>query len=268
MGNTTLPSGAYPIELRAGEVERLRLQNQAWTKDTNILLDEIGVNTGWRCLDLACGPGGITDVLAKKVGNSGHVVGLDGDREFLEIARDWGPKGVEYLHGDAYETGLPPASFDLVHIRFLASTAGNPEKLIAEALRLLKSGGTLAMQEASFDTLRCYPQDPAWDKLISIFTECFPGHTTEPIAQQLYRMLRSAGCEGVGYRPCILGVRAGDVWQDYLPATIESLRSTIIQKKLTSGKNLDELLKDCRRHLSNPDTTFTSITCVQVWGRK
>ena len=267
MSINAMPSGQYPIERRAGEVERLRLQNDAWASDTAVMLDSIGVSPGWKCLDLACGPGGITDVLAHKAG-AWNVKGLDADPDFLDIARDWGPKGVTYLLGDAYDTELPEESFDLVHMRFLASTAGDPDRLIAEAMRLLKPGGTLAMQEASFETLRCYPPHPAWHGLLGIFSACFPGHTGEPVAQQLYRKLRKAGFGDVNYRPRIVGTRAGDPWQDYLPATVESLRSAILERGLTDEARLDRLLAECRAHLSDPDTVFASITCVQVWGTK
>jgi SAM-dependent methyltransferase len=248
-------------------VERLRIQSDAWAPDTAVMLSEIGVSPGWKCLDLACGPGGITDSLALRAGAQ-NVTGLDADPEFLDIARDWGPIGSTYLLGDAYETGLPAGSFDLVHMRFLASTAGDPDRLIAEALRILKPGGTLAMQEATFETLRCYPPHPAWNGLLKLFSTCFPGHEGEPVSQQLFRKLRAAGCQDVHYRPRIVGTRSGDPWADYLPATVESLRGSIFARNLASPERLEQLLSDCRRHLADPDTVFTSITCVQVWGRK
>ncbi len=269
MTNAALPSGAYPIERRAGEVDRLRHQSDAWAPDTGAMLDAIGVGPGWHCLDLACGPGGITDMLAGRVVPSGSVTGLDADAEFLDIARCWGPAEVRYIQGDAYATGLPDGSFDLVHIRFLASTAGQPGRLIAEARRLLKPGGTLAMQEADFPTLRCYPPHPAWAQLAELFASAFPGHDSDdPVAQQLYRMLRQAGFQDVQYRPRLVGTRAGDAWQDYLPATVESLRSGLVAQGRITDAALDDLLAQCRAHLALPDTTFTSITCVQVWGQR
>ena len=80
-------SGDYPIERRAGEVERLRIQSDALAADTRAMLDRIGIGHGWRCLDLACGPGGITDELSARVGPGGQVVGLDFDADFVAIAR-------------------------------------------------------------------------------------------------------------------------------------------------------------------------------------
>ena len=45
----------YPIETRKGEIERLAMQADAIAPDARVLLDRIGVATGWRCLDLGCG---------------------------------------------------------------------------------------------------------------------------------------------------------------------------------------------------------------------
>ena len=53
-------SGSYPIESRGGEIERLHIQGAAMAPDTERMLELIGVREGWSCLDIGCGPGGIT----------------------------------------------------------------------------------------------------------------------------------------------------------------------------------------------------------------
>src|SRR5438093_6651561 len=117
----------YPIERRTGEIERLHVQAAAMAPDCAVMLDRIGVNAGWVCLDLGCGPGGITALLSERVGQSGRVVGLDADPVFLDHARRQVLDNVEFVTGDAYRTDLPGGTFDLVHMRFVASTAGGPE---------------------------------------------------------------------------------------------------------------------------------------------
>src|SRR5687768_8957968 len=131
-------SGHYPLERRAGEIERLHVQGAAMAPDCAIMLDRIGVGPGWRCLDLGCGPRGITDLLADRVGANGRVVGLDADATFLDYARGHAGGRAEFVPGNVYATGLPPGTFDLVHTRFVASTAGEPEALLREAIRLVR----------------------------------------------------------------------------------------------------------------------------------
>jgi ubiquinone/menaquinone biosynthesis C-methylase UbiE len=138
-------TGHYPIERRAGEIERLRMQAAALEFDAGVMLERIGVSSGWRCLDLGCGPGGIVDLLSVRAGPTGHVVALDADPVFLEharsLARERGRGNDEFVQGDAYRTGLPRASFDLVRVRFVASTVGRPQDLIAGAVALARPKG-------------------------------------------------------------------------------------------------------------------------------
>jgi hypothetical protein len=59
-----------------------------------------------------------------------------------------------------------------------------------------------------------------------------------------------------------------DPMVDYLPSTIESVRATILKLGLLSELELPVLLAECRDHLRQPDTVFTTYTVAQVWGQK
>jgi ubiquinone/menaquinone biosynthesis C-methylase UbiE len=264
-------TGHYPLERRQGEIERLRIQAEALEFDTRVMLDCIGVAPGWSCLDLGCGPGGIISLLSVRAGPTGRVVGLDADPVFLEharaLARDRGLGNVEFVHGDAYRTGLPRGSFDLVHTRFVASTAGRPHDLIAEAMALARPGGMVALQEPDISTLKCYPSHPAWDRLTQILEQAFVRVGGDVrLGQRLYQLARHAGLEDVQYRPFLVGFRSGDPMAGFLPATIESMRGTILRHNLIDEGELEGALVACRRHLADPDTVFTYVTVSQVWG--
>jgi ubiquinone/menaquinone biosynthesis C-methylase UbiE len=266
-------SGQYPIERRAGEIERLRMQAAALEYDAGVMLERIGVSSGWRCLDLGCGPGGIVDLLSVRAGPTGQVVALDADPVFLEharaLARERRRGNIEFVQGDAYRTGLPRASFDLVHVRFVASTVGRPEDLISEALALARPGGCVAFQEGDVGTLKCYPPHAAWDRLAQVLEQVFASVGNDVrLAQRLYQAFRRAGLEDVQYRPFLVGFRADDPMADYLPATVESLRRTILRHDLIDEGELNTALAACRRHLADPDTVSTYVTVAQVWGRR
>ena len=263
-------TGNYPIERRAGEIDRLRMQAAALEFDAGVMLDRIGVAPGWRCLDLGCGAGGILELLARRVGDAGRVVGLDADPVFLEHARQAlrGRRNVELVQGNAYDTGLPRAGFDLVHVRFLAGTAGRAQELLREAIALARPGGTVALQEPDTSTLKCHPPHPAWERLAQTLDQAFASVGSDVrLGQRLYPLMRSAGLAELAYRPFFVGFRAGEPMADYLPATIESLRGTILRHRLLGETELDRLLAACRKHLAEPDTVSTYVTVVQVWGR-
>ena len=262
------PTGRYPIERRAGEIERLHVQAEAIAADAEAMLERIGVAPGWHCLDLGCGPGGITGMLARRVGAQGRVVGLDADPVFLEHARREAPANVEFVQGDAYRTGLPGAIFDLVHVRFVASTAGEGQKLLREAIRLAKRGGFVAFQESDNSSLKCFPPHPAWDRLSEAMAALLVKVGGNPrFGQGMYAMFHAEGLRELGYRPFVLGVRSGDPFADFLPATVESMRTALLREGLLSSDDLDAALAACRAHLARPDTVFSLYTTVQVWGR-
>jgi SAM-dependent methyltransferase len=236
--------------------------------DAEAMLDRFGSMAGWRCLDIGCGPGGITGLLASRVGASGFVVGLDRDAGFLAHARRHAPANVEFRQGDAYGSELPAGTFDLVHMRFVASTAGDPERLIAEARRLAKPGGLVALQEPDGSTLTCFPPDPEWDALKAALLGAFKGVGADlELARRLYHVAHGAGLNDVQYRTALLAVRSADPMVDYLPSTIESLRGTVLKLGLLNESALDAALAECRRHLARPGASFTMYTLAQVWGR-
>jgi SAM-dependent methyltransferase len=260
-------AGSYPIETRSGEIDRLHVQGAAMAPETERMLDLIGVAEGWRCVDLGCGPAGITRLLSRRVGPAGHVVGVDMNPEFLAVAERDAPANVSFTQDDVYRTSLPGASFDLVHMRFVASTAGEPERLIAEARRLAKPGGIVALQEPDASTLNSYPAHPAWDTLKELLLDAFRGIGADlELARRLYYVVRQAGLDNVQFRPFIVGVRAHDPMVDYLPSTVESLRRTIVNLGLMGDTELSRTLAECRAHLAEPDTAFTMYTVAQVWG--
>lgn len=266
-------TGHYPIDRREGEVERLQMQAAALEADTRAMLDRIGVAAGWRCLDLGCGPGGIVELLSARAGSTGHVIGLDADAVFLEHARSVtrarGLANVAFVQGDVYRAGVRRDAFDLVHVRFVGGTVGRAEELIAAAMTLARAGGVVALQEPDITTLKCYPPHPAWDRLTDLLERVFHCVGSDiRLGQHLYQLLRRAGLGDVQYRPFLLGFRSDDPMAQFVPATVASVRRTILGERLIDEAELETLLAACRRHLADPDTVSTYVTVAQVWGRR
>ena len=74
-------SVAYLFDENAHEIERLTAQASVLAPEANWLLEAIPVQPGWRAADIGCGPIGILDLLAQRVGPSGSVVGLNATKD-------------------------------------------------------------------------------------------------------------------------------------------------------------------------------------------
>src|SRR5262249_29253017 len=137
------------------------------------LFDQIGLPTGARVVEIGCGPHGCLDLLSERVGRSGSVVGVERSEEAVTLARklvaERGLGNVEVLHRDARSTGLPKGSFDLTTARLVLVNVPHPEQIIAEAVALVRPGGSVAFHEIDFAALVCDPPLHAWTALIDLF---------------------------------------------------------------------------------------------------
>jgi ubiquinone/menaquinone biosynthesis C-methylase UbiE len=140
--------------LGRGEAEEARLKRQIadLAPDSDAQFEKIGINAGERILDLGCGTGGTLHLLSKRVGPTGSVLGIERSPHFVGLARrfvaDHALPQVEVREGDAYNTGLPRASFDGAHMRLVLVNVPEPERIVREMVSLVRPGGWVASFEA------------------------------------------------------------------------------------------------------------------------
>lgn len=134
-------------------------------------LISLGTQNGWRkkflrelkvvpgdfALDLCCGTGDITIALAKQVGPSGNVIGLDFNNDMLELAdqkirKQDLQKEIQLRQGDAMHVPYPDQSFDIVTIGFGLRNVPDADQVLKEIYRVLKPGGKVGILETSQPT--------------------------------------------------------------------------------------------------------------------
>lgn len=127
---------------------------KGWRKK---FLKELKVASGEFALDLCCGTGDITIALAKQVGPSGNVIGLDFNQEMLDLAeqkirqQDL-QKEIQLKQGDAMELPYPDQSFDIVTIGFGLRNVPDANQVLKEIYRVLKPTGKVGVLETSQPT--------------------------------------------------------------------------------------------------------------------
>jgi demethylmenaquinone methyltransferase/2-methoxy-6-polyprenyl-1,4-benzoquinol methylase len=101
------------------------------------------------CLDLACGTGDITFLLAAKY-PQGTIVGLDLTEDMLVFARERNPcKNIQFVKGDMGELEVESSSVDIITGGYALRNAPDLKQTIAEIHRVLKQDGVAAFLDFS-----------------------------------------------------------------------------------------------------------------------
>jgi len=108
-----------------------------------------GLRPGMSAVDVACGSGALTRMLASWVGPAGTVRGLDVSRAMLgEAERRRTPGDADtYMIGDALALPLGDASVDAATIAFGLRNVADHRRCLDEMARVTRSGGRVVVLE-------------------------------------------------------------------------------------------------------------------------
>jgi len=110
------------------------------------LVKRIDLEQPRKLLDVGCGPGNSTQVLADAFPNALRIIGIDSSPEMIEAAKDDHPD-MEFRICDALNLpSLGEAWFDVVFSNACIQWVPDHPRLIRDMLALLRPGGMLAVQ--------------------------------------------------------------------------------------------------------------------------
>jgi len=187
----------YVLATGQAAVRRLEILEQVYGVGTRKVLQHCGLRSRMRVADIGCGVGMVTRLLSKLVGPDGTAVGVDVSAEQLEQARLLananGQKNVTFFEGDAVDTGLPHASFDLVYCRFLLLHLRQPEAALRQMHKLLRPGGILVCEDGDLTSAGSIPAS-ALNAFADLFGRLGPIRGVDyTLSRNLNRLVLEAG---------------------------------------------------------------------------
>ena len=108
-------------------------------------------------LDIGCGPGLLACELARDVGPSGRMVGIDTSSDMVVMSAERARRSAlagrtEFAVGDAVELHFPAQSFDFVTAAQVYEYVAELPRALGEAYRVLKPGGLLVVMDSDWDS--------------------------------------------------------------------------------------------------------------------
>ena len=190
--------------------ERLRILSRVLRPQTMALFERLGVAPGMACLDMGCGGGDVTFELARLVGPSGQVLGLDIDDEKLAIARqEAAAQGLEntvFRNANAMDAAEESERFDLAYARQLLCHVPDPLQVLGEMIKRVRPGGLIAVEDIDFSGYFCHPPCPAMAGYMGFVRQTMSARGGDAdIGPKLPGLLMAAGPRGGRDASCPAG---------------------------------------------------------------
>jgi SAM-dependent methyltransferase len=192
------PVCQYAMGYTDAEHDRLIWQSARIAPTTERLFREAGIGSGHRVLDLGSGVGDVAILVARIVGPSGEVFGIERDSSSIERAKarvdEAELHNVSFIQAAVSEI-TSDNLFDAAVGRAILMYLPDPVSVLRSVSQLVRPGGILAFQEPSFALVPALAaQLPLWSAVLSIGCEALrgAGANTE-MGLALYRIFREAG---------------------------------------------------------------------------
>lgn len=103
-----------------------------------------------RLLDVGCGTGIVARLAAARPSAPERIVGVDLSDGMLDLAvrladAEFGPGRIAFRKGDAEKLDFADSSFDVVTSLYALRHFPNPQRALAEMMRVLRPGGTIVV---------------------------------------------------------------------------------------------------------------------------
>ncbi len=177
------------------EIARLEIQSAFFEPFTRRTLDRAGIREGMRCLDVGCGAGTVTQMIAQMVGKSGHVTGMDLDEKYLSYCRSKSPVNADFVCDDICNSSLVKNgknNFDIIYSRFMFVHLRDSKKAVQSMKQLVKKGGIVVIEELDHapDSWLCHPENQSVRTLQETYVTLVKKAGGDPFAgRKIYRLL-------------------------------------------------------------------------------
>jgi ubiquinone/menaquinone biosynthesis C-methylase UbiE len=271
-------TGSFPASYVLGyteaEHERLIRQAALIAPITERLFREAGIAAGQRVLDLGSGLGDVSMLVARLVGPSGEVVGIERDRTSIERAQarvlEAGLRNVSFTQTDVNQV-VSDKAFDAAVGRLILMFLPDPVSVLRSVSRLVRPGGVLAFQEPSWiPMLGLGDRLPLWSSMLrSIHDTLLRSGANPEMGLALYPIFQEIGLPAPNMRlEILLGRDTGFI--RVISDLVYSLQPLAGQHSVSMEElgDLNTLRDRICAEVAAANTVVSVVPLLGVWSRK
>ena len=207
-------------------------------------------------LDLGCGTGVVARAIAARDGFTGTVTGIDLSDDFIAAAETFAADDgvrdrVQFAVGDAHQLDFRAASFDTVVAHTLVSHVRDPLAVLAEAARVVRPGGYVAVFDGDYASLTFGCSDPRLGEAVEPALQATI-MSSPRVMREIPRLLPKAGLRLIATQAHVYAEAGSSTFMLNLAETYAPL--TAASTGQLSAAHVDAWLADQRRSAS--DGTF------------
>jgi ubiquinone/menaquinone biosynthesis C-methylase UbiE len=247
----------------ASERERLGLIEQLQDAWSQRYLTALGIQKGWRCLEVGAGHGSIARWLAAQVGPEGRVVATDINPRFLtEIELP----NVEVRQHDIRADPLEAGMYDLAHCRVVLMHLPEPHLVVRRMVETVRIGGWLLIEEGDFSSLHAveavHPLAESFNRQNrEIYNRIAQAKLFDPyLGRRVRGLLEDAGLTEIDNEGVRRIVRGGEAETRLSCATLQAF----MERGILSQTEYAEV----QVPFLDPSFSFITRTVYAAWGKR
>jgi 2-polyprenyl-3-methyl-5-hydroxy-6-metoxy-1,4-benzoquinol methylase len=197
VNNQNKQDRVYVLGHSAEELDRLIDQARLFGELTEEVFARAGIGAGMRVLDVGCGAGDVSFLLARMVGPSGAVFGVDRSEEAVAMAtaraQAMGLAQVRFSQGDIEDISLDQP-VDAAVGRFVLMYSPDPSMALRRVAANVRAGGIVAFQEMNVEEAKSFPKVELFEQSMRRIVETLHREKVKTLmGLGLYRTFVEAG---------------------------------------------------------------------------
>ena len=252
------------------EREAERLESKTDPAVAEEQLQWAGLRSGMRALEVGCGSGAVTRVMAR-LASPQCATGIDQSRDRLAEARRLAGQhqlDIEFAEGNALRLPIAGGEFDFAWSRFLLQYLPHPERALAELVRVTRPGGIVTVADLDGQIEQFYPLEKSLRADLEAALRLLGKTGFDPrVGRKLHHMFFRAGLRDLKVRVTPYQVYAGRLGESDMANWRTKFETTaaLLIRRTGARKRWTRFCERLIEQLQSPDL-FYYCTMIQVRG--